>query len=84
MEFSIVTRDLSERKIAEESLRKAYEDLEQRVKERTDELARAVRTRDEFLSIASHELKTPLTSLNPPVQMWGRNLASKGISAFPE
>ena len=33
------------------------------------ELRTAVETRDEFLSIASHELKTPLTSLNLSLQL---------------
>jgi signal transduction histidine kinase len=32
------------------------------------ELARSIRTRDEFLSIASHELKTPLTALRLQLQ----------------
>ena len=39
--FAKVTRDLTERRAAEESLRRAHTDLEQRVEERTRELAEA-------------------------------------------
>lgn len=38
------------------------------------ELRSAVRARDEFLGIASHELKTPLTSLRLQIQMAQRGL----------
>ena len=37
-----------------------------------DDLRSAVRARDEFLSIASHELKTPITSLKLQLQMTQR------------
>lgn len=46
------------------------------------ELREAVRARDEFLSIASHELKTPLTSLNLQVQIRKRNLEKGHLAAF--
>ncbi len=38
----------------------------------------AIRVRDEFLSVASHELKTPLTPLKLQTQMLGRMLRAPG------
>jgi signal transduction histidine kinase len=42
----------------------------------------AIRARDEFLSIASHELKTPLQSLTLQNQMRKRNLNKNLLEAF--
>jgi PAS domain S-box-containing protein len=42
------------------------------------EAREAVRARDEFLSIASHELKTPLTTLQLQIQGLARKLKSSG------
>ncbi len=46
---------------------------------RSEELAKheAQRRMNEFLSIASHELKTPLTSIKGNIQLMGRKLKSK-------
>ncbi|HLK89143.1 MAG TPA: HAMP domain-containing sensor histidine kinase [Polyangia bacterium] len=66
-----------------EMLGRSYAELEVRVKERTAELEgiarenarlyevaeNALRAREDFLSIASHELKTPLTALRLQLQM---------------
>jgi signal transduction histidine kinase len=43
----------------------------------TDELREAVRVRDEFLSIASHELRTPITTLNLQVGILGHYLGAE-------
>ena len=53
-----------------------------RVQILADDLKKAVVVRDQFLSIASHELKTPLTSLKMQVQMRQRNLLKNNLSAF--
>ncbi|MCC6237154.1 MAG: HAMP domain-containing histidine kinase [Dehalococcoidia bacterium] len=46
-----------------------------------EETQRAIRHRDEFLSIASHELKTPLTVLKGYALLLARRLRSGAVSA---
>lgn len=62
--LSGVLQDITERKLAEESLRDA------------------LYARDEFLSIASHELKTPLTSLRLQAQMFKRGIMKEDPSIY--
>lgn len=67
----LMIRDVTEERIAERVLQQANDELERRVKERTEQLEMAnerLRRIDEektrFLALVSHELRTPLTSIH--------------------
>jgi signal transduction histidine kinase len=71
-----------QRKRMEEQLRHSHESLERRVEERTAALRSANAARDEFLSVAAHELKTPMTSLRGFTQVLLRQI-ERGESPDP-
>lgn len=89
--FTMVTRDMTERKRSDDLLRMAYSNLERRIEERTKELLltneklqEAIHVRDEFLSIASHELRTPLTPLKLQVQGLLAGIRKGTLPSFKE
>jgi len=56
-------RDITDRKEAEEALRRSHEELELRVQERTAELERKNKELREFTFVAAHDLSEPLRKI---------------------
>ncbi len=74
--FAKVTRDMTERRRAAEALRRANEELERRVVQRTTELTAAIaelqdadRQKNEFLAMLAHELRNPLAPMRNALQI---------------
>lgn len=63
------------------SLRRANADLERRVRERTAELEAALEAKDEFLSRASHELRTPMNHVLGFAQVLERHVLTGAQTA---
>jgi PAS domain S-box-containing protein len=71
--------DVTDTKRAEQDRKRAGEERERMLAEVTQ----ALRSRDEFLSIASHELKTPITALELQIASSLKVIRERGSSGLP-
>jgi two-component system CheB/CheR fusion protein len=77
----IAIEDITELKLVEQKLKES----EKQISLQADSLREALRSRDEFLSIASHELKTPITALALQLEIARRTVKpDEGIAPSPE
>jgi PAS domain S-box-containing protein len=76
----VYMRDITERKSAEEELRKSKDQLETRVRERTAELELRNKELQDFAFVASHDLQEPLRK----IRTFGDLLANKSSVSLGE
>ena len=83
LQRAIQTRQLRHQVIEQQlALEHHAQSLERVVQKRTSELLEANAAKDKFLSIVSHELKTPLTSLKGMAQFLRRQFKNPDSAAF--
>ncbi len=79
--FTGIIHDLTSRRLAEDELRRAKDELEERVRQRTAELevsmaelARSNRDLEQFAYIASHDLQTPLRNVRQGLELFDEHV----------